>query len=182
MDQIQIITPTETALDDCNLAPHEPAWPAPEVLIQAAQTALLAPQQQAQLSICIVNTARMQQLNHEFRQQNKPTNVLAFPNQPTSSEQHHWPEADNDSQHIIPALDSSDALNDYLGDVAICYPIVHQEALARHITAQAHWVHLTIHAVLHLQGYEHTKPADAQIMEDLEIKLMQQLGYPSPYD
>ena len=56
-----------------------------------------------------------------------------------------------------------------------------QEATAQHKPLQAHWAHLTIHGTLHLLGYDHLDEAEAAVMEDLESRALQRLGFPCPY-
>ena len=67
------------------------------------------------------------------------------------------------------------------GDMVICAPVVEREAAAQHKDWLAHYAHLTLHAALHLQGYEHGNDADAAEMEALETALMLKLRYPDPY-
>lgn len=67
------------------------------------------------------------------------------------------------------------------GDVVICAPVVEREAAAQHKDLLAHYAHLTIHAALHLQGYDHEDEKDAAAMESLETALMLKLRYPDPY-
>jgi metalloprotein, YbeY/UPF0054 family len=73
------------------------------------------------------------------------------------------------------------ALQPLHGDVVICAPVVEREAAAQHKDLFAHYAHLTLHAALHLQGYEHGNDADAAEMEALETALMLKLRYPDPY-
>lgn len=68
-----------------------------------------------------------------------------------------------------------------LGDLVICAELVKQEAEAEHKSVEAHWAHLTVHGLLHLQGYDHLETQDALIMERLETQILQQLGFPDPY-
>jgi len=68
------------------------------------------------------------------------------------------------------------------GDVVICAPVVKREATAQHKSLLAHYAHLTIHATLHLQGYEHESDIDAAKMEALETGLMLKLRFPDPYE
>ena len=67
------------------------------------------------------------------------------------------------------------------GDVVICAPVVEREAREQHKDLMAHYAHMTIHAVLHLQGYDHETEEDASRMEALETGLMVRLHYPDPY-
>ena len=67
------------------------------------------------------------------------------------------------------------------GDLALCVPVVSREARAQRKRLSAHYAHVTIHAVLHLQGYQHDKEGDAARMEKLETRILKRLGYPDPY-
>ncbi len=115
------------------------------------------------LSLRIVSLAESQQLNHDYRGQNKPTNVLSFPMQMAS---------DIDEPLITDFI---------LGDLAICAEIVADEAQQQKKTAQAHWAHMVVHGVLHLQGFDHVSDDEALQMETLETQIMQQLGFADPY-
>ncbi len=112
----------------------------------------------SELSIRITDVTEITRLNQMYRHQNTPTNVLSFANEPIPTEQ-----------------------TNYLGDIAICATIVKKEAEQQGKLLKAHWAHLVIHGVLHLLGYDHIQKKDAQIMEPLEIRLMQQLGFDNPY-
>ena len=109
-------------------------------------------------TIRIVDEIESQQLNKTYRAQDKPTNVLSFP------------------------ADESDYL-DYLhlGDLVICAPIVEQEALQQHKPLMAHWAHMVVHGMLHLQGFDHIEDEDALKMEALEIEILAKLGHTNPY-
>lgn len=101
----------------------------------------------------IVSKEESQQLNRDFRHQDKPTNVLSFPfNEP-----------------------------DYLGDLVLCHEVIVAEAKAQGKPLLTHYQHMTLHGVLHLLGYDHETEKEAQQMEALEIKLLAQLGVKDPY-
>jgi probable rRNA maturation factor len=68
------------------------------------------------------------------------------------------------------------------GDIVLCAPVIAREARSQGKTLEAHFAHLTVHAMLHLQGYDHGRPRAAERMEALERKLLTKLGYPDPYD
>ena len=67
------------------------------------------------------------------------------------------------------------------GDVVICAPVVEREAQEQGKELLAHYAHLTLHAVLHLQGYDHQKQHEADRMEARETALLLKLRYPAPY-
>jgi len=108
----------------------------------------------AEITLRIIDADESQALNTHYRNQAKPTNVLSFPYQDAP---------------------------DLCGDLAICATVVAQEARDQAKSRTAHWAHLTLHGALHLLGYDHQADADADIMENLEIELLSQLGYPNPY-
>ncbi|MDF1796315.1 MAG: rRNA maturation RNase YbeY [Coxiellaceae bacterium] len=113
-----------------------------------------------EVSIRIVDADEMTYYNETFRKKAGPTNVLSFP--------------DEVQPHEPPS--------NYLGDIAICAEVVEQEATDQNKPLQAHWAHLIIHGLLHLLGYDHVKENEAKIMEQLETKLLLQLGFDNPYD
>lgn len=110
------------------------------------------------VALKVVDEAESQQLNAEFRGQDKPTNVLSFPM--------HMPEGVE-----LPIL----------GDLALCAAVVAREAAQQNKALHAHWAHMLVHGVLHLQGYDHVEDAEAEKMEDLEREILAKLGYPDPY-
>jgi probable rRNA maturation factor len=67
------------------------------------------------------------------------------------------------------------------GDLALCAPVIAREARAQKKSLAAHYAHLTVHGMLHLQGYDHENERDAQIMERRETQILAKLGYPDPY-
>ncbi|MDM8566820.1 rRNA maturation RNase YbeY [Candidatus Halobeggiatoa sp. HSG11] len=111
-----------------------------------------------ELTIRLVDITEAQQLNFKWRQRNNPTNVLSFP--------FECPPEVN-----IPLL----------GDIVICVPLVATEAAEQHKSLYAHWAHLVIHGTLHLLGYDHIDEQQAQLMENIEVKILKDLGYPNPY-
>jgi probable rRNA maturation factor len=106
----------------------------------------------------VVDEAESATLNAQYRGKQGPTNVLSF------------------------GFDSPPGVDvPLLGDLVICAPVVVREALEQGKPGQAHWAHMTIHGVLHLLGYDHQTPEQAQIMEALEIAALADLGYADPY-
>ncbi len=113
---------------------------------------------QLEQTICVVDEAQSRELNHRFRGNDSATNVLAFP-------------GENDF------LDY-----DCLGDLVICAPLVTTEALQQGKSLDAHWAHLVVHGMLHLQGFDHQTDQQANSMEALEIEILDTLGYTNPYN
>ncbi len=112
-----------------------------------------------EVSIRIVDIDEMTYYNETFRKKTGPTNVLSFP--------------DEVQPHEPPS--------NYLGDIAICAEVVEKESKEQKKPIQSHWAHLIIHGLLHLLGYDHIKENEAKIMEQMEIDLMQKLGFDNPY-
>lgn len=115
-----------------------------------------------ELLVRIVDKTDSQQLNKRYRHKNRPTNVLSFP--------FEVPDLFKDQQHV-----------NILGDIVVCAPIVADEAEQQHKTYEQHWVHMIVHGVLHLLGYDHIENTDAVVMESLEKDILLNLGYPNPY-
>jgi len=120
--------------------------------------------QAVEMTIRIVDLQESQQLNGDYRNKDKPTNVLSF--------EFEQPPGLADLGEALP----------YLGDLAICAEVVALEAAAQHKTVESHWAHMIVHGTLHLQGYDHINDDDADMMEGLEIKIMQGLGFANPYE
>jgi probable rRNA maturation factor len=67
------------------------------------------------------------------------------------------------------------------GDLVLCTPVVRREAREQGKPFRAHCAHLVIHGMLHLQGYDHERDAEARRMEAREARILAGLGYPDPY-
>ena len=138
---------------------EEPQWRSegrgfPAELRRAAQAALdRAKSSTGNLTILLADDAKLEALNTKFRGKPKPTNVLSFP-------------AGGDA---------------YLGDVAIAYGVTAREAQEVGKSIHDHALHLTVHGVLHLLGYDHESAREARIMEPLEIAILAKLGIADPY-
>lgn len=126
-----------------------------------AELALRDHQNEAELTIRIVNSEEMIYLNHTYRKQNKTTNVLAFPSS-------------------IP--DNIELECPLLGDIIICPEVLLSESKQLNKSLEEHWSLIVIHGVLHLLGYDHIEEEDASVMQSIEIKLLTEIGYANPYD
>lgn len=114
--------------------------------------------EEAELTIRVVEQDESNALNLQFREKNKPTNVLSFPFQ-------------NPPGLTLPLL----------GDLIICQAIIEEEAKQQQKTYQAHWAHMVIHGTLHLLGYDHIENEEALEMETLETNILVTLGFSPPY-
>ena len=112
----------------------------------------------AELTIRVVDEAESRELNHQYRDKDKPTNVLSFPFE------------------APPGIEIN-----LLGDLVICAQVVAREAQEQQKSLQAHWAHMVTHGCLHLLGYDHINNDDAQVMESLETAILNRFGYPDPY-
>ncbi|MBW7470558.1 rRNA maturation RNase YbeY [Marinobacter sp. M216] len=130
-----------------------------ETLLQTWAQAAWLGDHPSEVTIRVVGALESQTLNHEFRGKDKPTNVLSFPFEAPAG-------------ITVPLA----------GDLVICAPVVEHEATEQHKTAAAHWAHMVVHGMLHLQGYDHVEDEDAEVMEALEIRLLAQLGFGNPYE
>ncbi len=120
--------------------------------------AVLPFQEEAEVTIRLVDEAESNQLNLTYRGKDKPTNVLSFPFEcPPGVE--------------LPLL----------GDLIICRQVVEREASEQNKPLLAHWAHMVVHGSLHLLGYDHIDDEEAEEMEALEVEFMQALGFDNPY-
>ncbi len=69
----------------------------------------------------------------------------------------------------------------YRGDIVICHPVLARAARERSIGLEAHYAHLVVHGMLHLQGHDHERARDADRMEALERRILARLGFDDPY-
>ena len=107
---------------------------------------------QITVRLCAADEAR--ELNRNFRGKDYATNVLSFP---------------YDTEPVV------------TGDLVICPSVVAREAAEQNKPLDAHYAHLTVHGMLHLQGWDHENDDESQEMEDEEREILAALGYPDPY-
>ena len=126
--------------------------------LQVIQSALEDERLEGEVCVRICDAAESRRLNAEYRGKDKPTNVLSFPAE----------------------LELPDGLAP-LGDLAICWPVVVDEAHDQGKSTSDHLLHLFVHGVLHLLGFDHEEDAAAADMEALEISILSALNIADPY-
>lgn len=146
--------------------------------------------QNAELCVRFVDTQEGAQLNSQFRNIDKATNVLSFPADVTMESAAN-PAAASPIAALQIAADPiaadpiaaalQDNLPVLLGDLVVCGPVVAAEAVEQGKALTDHAAHLVVHGVLHLLGYDHETDLEAQAMESLEISLLAELDIANPY-
>ena len=116
------------------------------------------------VNLCLSNDEAVHKLNREFRGVDKPTNVLSFANY-----------EDDAFEDMLEA----DAVE--LGDVIVALETLEREAEEQGVSLKAHFMHLWLHGLLHILGYDHMDESDAEVMEGLEIEILATLGIENPY-
>jgi probable rRNA maturation factor len=132
--------------------------PTRQQLVSWARAAWRRPTEDAEVVVRVTDEAESRRLNHDYRGKDRPTNVLSFPFEP------------------LPGVDLG-----HLGDLVICAPVVVREADEQGKPVEAHWAHMVVHGMLHLQGFDHETDTEAGEMEALETEILTGLGYPAPY-
>jgi probable rRNA maturation factor len=108
-----------------------------------------------QVTVRFVDAEEGRLLNATYRGKDYATNVLSFPYAPA------------------PEL---------AGDLVVCSAVVRREAEQQDVPPNAHFAHLIVHGMLHLQGYDHEDDDDAATMENREREILARLGFPDPYE
>tara|TARA_B100000676_G_C17858027_1_gene721819 strand:- start:137 stop:604 length:468 start_codon:yes stop_codon:yes gene_type:complete len=112
----------------------------------------------AAVNLRVTDEAEMSDLNQRFRAVNAPTNVLAFP-----------------------VGGPRDRLGDFVGDLVVCAPRAMTEAAEQGKLFEHHCLHLVVHGVLHLLGFDHVDDEHAEVMEGREREVLSKLGISDPY-
>ncbi|QWT47409.1 rRNA maturation RNase YbeY [Azospira inquinata] len=107
-----------------------------------------------QITVRFVAPEEGRDLNRDYRGKDYTTNVLSFP---------------YDQEPVV------------FGDLVISPDVVRREAAEQGIPTEAHYAHLVVHGMLHLQGYDHENDQEAEVMEGREREILATLGYPDPY-
>ncbi len=109
-----------------------------------------------EVNVLLTTDSTIKKLNHDYLGKNKATNVLSFPQE----------------NQIDTGM---------LGDIALAFQTLKRECREQKKTLENHCIHLVVHGVLHLFGYDHMKMKDAKSMEKLECDILASMGYPDPY-
>ena len=115
----------------------------------------------AEVSVRIVDADEMQSLNRDYRNINKPTNVLSFP------------------AGLVKGLPEAEPVP--VGDIVVCAGVVSDEAAEQKKALADHWAHMLVHGTLHLLGFDHEADAEAAAMEALETRILAARGVADPY-
>lgn len=118
------------------------------------------------INLVLANAAEVHQLNKEFRGIDKTTNVLSF--------------ANIDADDFAEEIKNSEVIE--LGDIIIAYEVLAQEAEIKKIPLAHHFMHLLIHGILHLMGYDHQEDDEAEVMEGMEKEILALMNIDNPYE
>ncbi|MGE0596895.1 MAG: rRNA maturation RNase YbeY [Hyphomonadaceae bacterium] len=137
---------------------EHPFWEGREAaLIAALEAAAAREGAEGEVSLLLTDDESVRVLNHQWRGKDKPTNVLSFP---------------------APAVGEGAR---FLGDIVLAAQTIAAEAVAQGKNVDAHAVHLVVHGFLHLLGYDHEDPAEAEAMEARERAILSTIGILDPY-
>jgi probable rRNA maturation factor len=118
------------------------------------------------ITVRVVDEAEMKALNKAYRQKIGVTNILSFPFSAP------------DGLDLAMEAPLEPAL---LGDLVVCLSVVQREAREQHKPLMHHWAHLLLHGTLHLLGFDHIDPVEAEVMETHEREILRLFGIPDPY-
>jgi len=104
------------------------------------------------VSIHLIGDTKMKQLNNQFRKKNSTTDVLSF--------------AIQEGEHFFDS--------DELGEIFISIPRIKRQAKQNRIPFPEEFQRMLIHGMLHLLGYDHTKPKEAKKMFLLQEKILKE--------
>ena len=109
----------------------------------------------ANVTVRLIDEDEGRELNRYFRNRDKATNVLTFPYQETTP---------------------------LSADIALCVPVIREEAKEQEKTFHNHFAHLCVHATLHFQDFGHEEDVEREVMETMEIDILEKMGMPNPYE
>ena len=118
------------------------------------------------INLCLSDDNEVQTLNRDFRNMDKPTNVLSF--------------ANIDDENFDKNIELFDEIE--LGDIIIALETMQREAEEKNISLKDHFCHLLTHGILHLLGFDHIEDDEAEYMESFEVEILKQLNIANPYE
>lgn len=125
-----------------------------------------------EMSLVLADDALVHTLNRDYRDKDKPTNVLSFA---------LLDDLDDTDESTDDVLARDEGMPILIGDVILAFETVQREALEQGKSFGDHLTHLVIHGVLHLLGYDHQSDPDADRMERLETSILARMGIADPY-
>lgn len=144
---------------DLQLACDSSSIPAHDQFQFWVDSVLVDKSNDSEIVIRIVDEDEMTDFNAQYRDKAKPTNILSFP------------------------FDAPEQVDTHLlGDLLVCAPVIERESIEQKKPLDEHWAHMIIHGVLHLLGYDHIDPYDAEEMETLEIQILKKINIANPYE
>ena len=118
------------------------------------------------VNVCLSNDEEVWKLNREFRGKDSATNVLSFAN---IDDDEFWDNLENGDKEVE------------LGEIILAFETLQREAFEKGISLYEHYVHLVVHGMLHLLGFDHIDDEDAEMMEGLEIDILAEFSIDNPY-
>lgn len=122
-------------------------------ITSAAEAIVVETGAEGEIAMALGDDAFVQGLNGQFRGKDAPTNVLSFPS----------------------------GTSGFLGDIALARETLLREAEEQAKSPRDHAIHLIVHGILHLLGYDHDTDEQAGDMEALEVRVLGRLGIANPY-
>ena len=120
------------------------------------------PVKQAEVSVLLTDDDTVHALNRDYRNVDRPTNVLSFA------------ALDDESEPVVDPM--------LLGDIAVAFETTKREAAEQGCSFADHLFHLIVHGMLHLIGYDHIEDREAEEMEALEVEILADNGIGNPYE
>lgn len=136
------------------------------LVIETLKPELLQDKHEVIVNLALSNDEEIRELNCQFRNNDRPTNVLSF--------------ANIDDDEFWQALEHTNEVE--LGDIIISAQTMKHQSLEQEISFHDHYCHILVHGLLHLLGYDHMEAEEAAEMEGLEIKLLKLINIANPYE
>lgn len=136
-----------------------------DYVADAAEHELLKMDKKFYVNVCLSDDKEVQQLNKQFRDMDKPTNVLSF--------------ANIDDDEFWDMLPENSEVE--LGDIILSFDTLQKEAYVKNISVYAHFCHLLVHGFLHILGFDHQEDEEAEEMEGLETEILAAFSIDNPY-